>query len=126
MAFAVIMLVAYACGSSNTPTAVAEKATECIMNDDFEGFADLMYFTKSDKVDVKEQKEQFAALLKEKAAKNEKREKITSYETISEEIAEDGQTAVVKMKRTYGDKEKTEEMKMRKDEDGNWKVDLGK
>ena len=69
-----------------------------------------------------------AAMLKEKASKEfEKKDGLKSYETLSEEISEDGNTAKVKMKFIYGNgTEDTDNIKLRKDDDGNWKIDMSK
>lgn len=123
-------LMMTSCGG-NTPQKAAEKAVECIQDENYEGYVDMIYMKPDDTKnaeDVKTSKQTLTALLKDKASKQkEKNGGIEKYETISEELSEDGNTAVVKMKLTYGDgSEKEEDLKMRKDEKGNWKVDLGK
>lgn len=123
-------LVMTSCGG-NTPQKAAEKAVECIQDENYEGYVDMVYM-KPDETknadDVKNSKQMLTALLKDKASKQkEKNGGIEKYETLSEEMAEDGNTAVVRMKITYGDgSEKEEDVKMRKDENGDWKVDMGK
>lgn len=125
-----LALVMTSCGG-NTPQKAAEKAVECIQDENYEGYVDMVYM-KPDETknaeDVKNSKQMLTALLKDKASKQkEKNGGIEKYETLSEEMAEDGNTAVVKMKITYGDgSEKEEDVKMRKDENGDWKVDMGK
>ena len=58
---------------------------------------------------------------------SEKKDKVKSYEVISEEIDENGEKAVVTMKVVYEDgKEKEETTNLQKDEDGNWKIKLSK
>ena len=52
---------------------------------------------------------------------------IKSYEALSEQIDESGESAVVKMKIMYGDgSDKEDDIKLKKDEQGNWKIDMGK
>ena len=49
------------------------------------------------------------------------------YLVLSEEVADDGETATVVLKVTYGDgSEEENTLKLRKDEEGNWKLDMGK
>ena len=97
-----------------------------MQNEDYEGYVDLMDLKKSDGKDV--EKEQLAALLREKGTKTmEKKQGIKSYEVLSEEISEDGKSANVKMKIVYGNgDEDTQKMKLVKNDDGDWKLTMGK
>ena len=81
-----------------------------------------------DKKEIEDEKQMLVAMMKDKATKKfEKQDGIKSYEALSEEISEDGKTAIVKMKIVMGDgSETTDDIKLRKDEDGNWKLDIGK
>lgn len=117
--------------SSNTPTKVAEKSVQCLIDKDYKGYVDLIYFSEKDKGNAEEYeqgKQQLAALLKDKAEKEYKKKgDISSYETITEETSNDGNTANVKMKIKYGNgTEEDTDIKLRKDNDGNWKIDMGK
>lgn len=74
-----------------------------------------------------EEKEPFVTLMKDKAdAEYKKKEGISGVEMISEEMAEDGQTATVKMKITYGNGETDESEVAMVLKDGTWKMDLKK
>lgn len=124
------VMVLAAC-SGNTPTKVAEKSVKCLVDNDYKGYVDLIYFSDKDKENKEEQeqgKQQLAALLKDKAEKEYKKKgDIKSYETIAEEVSDDGNTANVKMKIKYGNgTEEDTDIKLRKDSDGNWKIDMGK
>lgn len=124
-------LAFWSCASDNSPKGVAAKAIECIQDKDYTGYVDLMYFNKNtrEKPDFEEGKKQYATMLEGKVSKEfEKKEGIKSYEILSEEIAEDGESAVVKFKLEFGNGETkdSETMKMRKGEDGKWLVDAGK
>lgn len=126
----VIVLAMTSC-SSNTPKAVAEKSVKCLIDKDFEGYVDLLYLEDKDSQDaakLENDKKELAALLKSKAEKEYEKDKgLTSYETLKEEIAENGETAVVKMKLTYGNgKSDDADIKLRKDKNGDWKIDFGK
>lgn len=127
MFVAVVALTLWSCGSANTPSAVAEEACKCMQNEDYEGYADLMDLKKSEDGKGVE-KEQLAALLREKGTKTmEKKQGIKSYEVLSEEISEDGKSANVKMKIVYGNgDEDTQKMKLVKNDDGDWKLTMGK
>ena len=126
----ILTLVMTSC-NSNTPTKVAEKSIDCIQKGDYEGYVDLIYQKKEegrDKKEIEDEKQMLVAMMKDKATKKfEKQDGIKSYEALSEEISEDGKTAIVKMKMVMGDgSETTDDIKLRKDEDGNWKLDIGK
>lgn len=129
-ALACVMMLA-ACGSSNTPTATAEKAVECLKSQNFDGFVDMLY-VEADKRGTEEYqkgKEEMAAMLKDKYQQSMESGKggISDYEVLSEEVDEEAGTAVVKLKTTYGDGSTNENsMKLKKDEEGNWRVVLGK
>lgn len=113
--------------NSNTPSAVAEKAANCIKDKDYEGYVELMYY-KEDKAPTAEEKQQFADMLKAKAeSAYEKKEGIKSVKAESEEISEDGKEAVVKMKVEYNNGEIKEDiMHLKKDAKGQWRVYMGK
>ena len=68
------------------------------------------------------------ALLREKGTKAmEKKQGLKSYEVLSEEISEDGKSATVKMKMVYGDgSEDTQDLKLVKNDDGDWRLTMGK
>ena len=126
----ILTLVMTAC-SSNTPSKVAEKSVACIQKGDFEGYVDLIYVNKEEaknKEKLENEKQMLTAMLKEKASKEfEKKDGLKSYEALSEEISEDGNTAKVKMKIVYGNgTETTDDIKLRKDDAGNWKIDMSK
>ena len=72
--------------------------------------------------------EQLVALLREKGTKAmEKKQGLKSYEVLSEEISEDGKSATVKMKMVYGDgSEDTQDLKLVKNDDGDWRLTMGK
>ena len=117
----ILTLVMTSC-NSNTPTKVAEKSIACIQKGDYEGYVDLIYQKKEegkDKKEIEDEKQMLVAMMKDKATKKfEKQDGIKSYEALSEEISEDGKTAIVKMKIVMGDgSETTDDIKLRKDEE---------
>lgn len=127
----IAMILAMASCSSNTPAGVAEKSVKCIQEKDYKGYVDLVYFNEKDstsKEDKEKIKEMLVSLMEEKAdSEYKKTGGIKSFETVSEEISEDEKTAKVVMKLTYGNgTSKEENIKLRKDADGNWRIDIGK
>lgn len=127
-----VTMVLFACGNANTPSAASEKAAKCLIDEDYEGYVDMLFITEkadTDKAKLEEQKAQYAAALKDKMAKSIEKEgkKMTSAKAVSEELSEDGEKATVTMNIKYDDgSEKTDTTKLRKDKDGNWKLDIGK
>lgn len=94
---------------------------------DYEKFAEGIDLSNTEPDQQQTVREGYASLLKEKGAKDmEKKGGIKSVEILSEDIASDGKTAVVKFKVVYGnDLEQTDEQKMVKT-DGKWLMDVGK
>ena len=126
LTFATVCLFVMAlcsCSSETTPEDVATKAVKCIIDKDYEGYINMMYFQKA-KND--EEKAQLAALIREKMDKEmEKKQGITDYEIGTATIEE--KSAVVPYKLTYGDGEvKEDKMKLLKTEKGEWMIDSGK
>lgn len=123
-----IMFAFIGCGSSNTPTGVAENALKCIQKSDFKSFIDLINIEGSNKEDIDQKKVQLEALLSGKMSKAlEAKSGLKSWEILSEEISEDGNKAKVKVKQTWGDgTEEDDEIDFVKDADGNWKLSMNK
>ena len=126
MFVAVVALTLWSCGPANTPSAVAEEACKCVQNEDYEGYVELMDLKETK--NQESEKQQFVAMLREKGTKTmEKKQGIKSYKVESEEISEDGKSANVKMKIVYGNgDEDTQKMKLVKNDDGDWKLTMGK
>lgn len=127
VAFLMALFMMGAC-SSNSPKAVVEKAMDCIMDKDFDGYVEFINITPKEGEDIAAQKKMLAGMLQDKYARSvEKKGGLKSYEIVSEEVAGDGKTAVVAIRVTYGDGEAKEDtIKMMKDDGGNWKMDAGK
>lgn len=108
------------CSSSNTPKGVAEKAAKCLKSKDFKGLVKLV-----DMPD--EERDGFATMMEEKASKNlDKKDGISSFEILEEDVNEVAGTARVKVKYIYGNgEEETETMKLVK-KDGDWKLSMRK
>lgn len=117
-----------ACSGGNSPKGVAEEAVKCIQNGDYEGYVNLIYMEEKEGMDIEEQKKAVVGMIQSKASTTlAKKGGITSYEILSETVADDGKTANVEMKIVYGNgDEKQEDMKMRKTDSGDWRIDAGK
>lgn len=125
LAIASLAIILWSC-SSNTPSGVAKQAIVAVEKGDYEGYVDLLYLENNK--DKEETKQQLVALMKEKGAKTVEQKQGVKSCTVEEEIiSDDGKKAKVKMKVVYGNgKEETENMSLRKDENGKWKIDIGK
>ena len=120
---ALVAIIVMAC-SSNTPGGAALKYYNDVKNGNYEAYVDGIAF--KEEITPKD-KEQFIALMKEKADKEyKKKEGISNVEMLSEEVAEDGQTATVTMKITYGNGETEESDVAMVLKDGVWKMDMKK
>lgn len=128
LSFLAVMFVMAACDGGNTPTAVAEKAMDCMIDNDYKGFADLVYLKEKEGEDPAKMRAELVTLLEQKAGKSKDKDgEIKSYKVLSEEIAEDGNTAVVKVELTYSDGDTDEgKMKLIKTPEGDWMLNLGK
>ena len=125
------VVLCFAACSSNTPSGVAEQSIKYLMEEKYDKYTDLLYVSDADKEDpekLKKDKEEFTQLLEAKYSETVKNTGgIDSYKVTSEDVADDGETAVVHLDVTYKNG-KTDDyaVKLRKDSDGNWKVTLGK
>lgn len=119
----ICMLVMVSCGD-DTPTAVAEGYLDDLKAGKYQELVDNLHFKKeiSDN-----NKQQLVLMLEDKATKTiEKKGAIQSYEIISEEIAENGEKAVVRYNLNYAnDTDKNQKIDLVK-VDGKWKVSAGK
>lgn len=124
----VLLCIVFASCSSKSPGAVAKKYMEYVKTGDYEKFADGIVYKEGATTEQKEQgKTMIVALLKEKAAKEiEKKGGIKEIEMVSETIAEDGKTADVILKTTYGDGESQESDCRMVLQDNVWKMDIRK
>ncbi len=115
-----IMLSFSSCGSSNTPKGVAEEYMKLSMKGDYEKIMEISYFT--DKVEDEDRK-MLVGLMEAGAAS---KAKTTSYKFVEEEIAEDGNSAVVTFQEFLEDGEEELEHVDVVLIDGKWMVDGGK
>ena len=117
------VLALCSCGSSNTPEEVTTKAIKCLIDKDYDGYVDMMYFKKEKS---NEDMKQIVALVKDKMDKElEQKQGIKEYKVGTPTIEDD--KAVVPYTLTYGNGEtKEDNMKLVKTDDGKWMIDSGK
>lgn len=128
-AFILSIITFASCGSDGaTPSAAAEKCAELLKAGDYNGLIDQIAFDENaSQEDIDATKAMLVAAGKDKNEKKfAEKQGIASYKVISEEIAEDGNTAIVKIEFTYGDGSTETEKYDLKLVDGQWKPYLKK
>ena len=125
---AIVMAMAlFSSCSSDSPSGVAEKAMKCIKAKDYKGYADLLLFNDADDAEkLQREKDGAAAMLGEKMDETMKeKDGIKDYKVVSEEVKDS--VATVKMEIVFGNGDtKDNSFKMKKDKNGDWKIDGGK
>ena len=119
---AVVVLMT-ACGGGSTPSDSAKECVELMKAGDFKTLVEKMHFDESMTAEQQQgTKDLFVSMGNEKVSKEiESKGGIKSYEVIEETIAEDGKSAVVKMKITYGDDSTKDQSYDLVLVDGTWK-----
>lgn len=121
--FVMALMLMTSCTPS-TPGAAAKKYSEYLKSGDYDKFVDGIAYKEEQTAD---QKVILEAMLKEKASEEfAKKGGIKDIEIISEEISEDGNTAKVVLKQTYGNGESDEGNYDMVKKDGKWKMDMNK
>ena len=117
------VLALCSCGASNTPEEVTTKAIKCLIDKDYDGYVDMMYFKKEKS---NEDMKQIVALVKDKMDKElEQKQGIKDYKVGTPTIEDN--KAVVPYTLTYGNGDtKEDNMKLVKTDDGKWMIDSGK
>ena len=130
--FVVAMAAIFAfdsCKKSEGPADVAMKSVELLKNKDYKGYADLVYFEDSitsDSTKLKNKKESYANMLeKNYKQKSEKQGDIKEYKLL-EEDAKDSVANVKIEVLTTKDQKDTMDVKLRKDRQGEWKIESKK
>ena len=125
--FAVVAaLFMVSCGGS-TPSDAAVEVYQMVIDGEYDAVAENIFYDSTDAEEIEQSKAMIASLLKEKAAPRfEEKGGVKNVEAVSETIAEDGKSAVVELKITFGDgSEETEKADMKLD-DGKWKLAMDK
>ena len=111
----VVVFCLVTCNSASTPTSVVKSYLDALSSGDYEKA--ISYTELTDKEDI----DGYAKKLKDVEYK------VLSYEILSETISEDGESAVVEVKKTATNtlnknpKETTDKVKLSK-VDGKWKI----
>ena len=114
--------------SSGSPAQAAKKYAEYMESGDYDKFVDGIAFSDTaTEEEVKQQKEMILALLQEKGQKSmEEKGGLKKVEIISETISEDGNTAKVILKQTYGNGDTEDANYDMTKKDGRWKMVIKK
>ena len=129
MMTAVAALFFVACGGgSSTPSDAVIKVYDQLAKGNYEAVADAFYFGNENPEQEAQARAMLVSMFNEKGAKQmESKGGIAGYEVVSETIAEDGQTAKVEVKITYGNgTEDKNKVDMVLDEKGNWRPSMKK
>jgi len=110
------------CGvDTKDPVAVAEAAAKCMKNGDFKGYLELSNLSP-------EEQDEYAPMVEEKMQKElDEKGGIDSYEIGEADINEDRGTARVMVKTVFGNGDEDESpIKLKQDENGDWRVNASK
>lgn len=120
----VAVLAMVSCTPS-TPGAALKDYMSALSDNDYEEFINGCNISEADS--DKEIREGLVAMVQEKGSKTiEKKGGLKETEIVSEEIAEDGNSAVVTFKQHYGDGSVKEDTQKMVKVDGKWLMDIGK
>ena len=123
-----MMLIVAACSSPSTPGEAAKTYVEELYNGNPEDvFDNVAWGENASAEEIEQTKEMLVQMWNEKGKPQiEAKGGVKSVEVISEDIAEDGNSAVVKMKITYGNGETEEDDQQMKLVDGKWLMSIDK
>jgi hypothetical protein len=113
-------------GGSKSPADIEKSIYSQFQSGNYQKGLEI-YFANIDKGDneqTAEAKEKEAAYIKALAekVKADQKNQITKFEILEETIAEDGETATVKVKFTTGDGKESEQTSKYVKKDGQWKI----
>lgn len=122
-----VMAMVSCSGSTSTPSSAFEKYSSGMISGDYDKFVEGVYLSQVEPEKQAEYKENLKIMIESKGkASMEKKGGLKEIVIISEEISEDGNSAVVKFKQVFGDgSEEEEDQKMVKVDD-KWLMDIGK
>lgn len=122
--FAVVCMYMMAACTAEAPTSVTETYLNDLMNGKYQELVDNLHFKNEMST---EDKQNLVLMLESKAEKTvEKNGAIQGYEIVSEEISEDGESAVVKYNLKYAEKTEANQKVNLVKVDGKWMVSSGK
>lgn len=115
------------CGGSSTPADQAAEWIELVKAKDYKAFVETLNLQGETEEEIEQAKQFYLGMFEGKAEKTiAKHGGIESYTLVSEEVAEDGNSAKVEYELTYGDgtKDKTKFNMVKID--GEWKNEIKK
>ena len=122
----VAVLAMVSCTPS-TPGAALKNYMSALSDKDYEKFIDGCNISETDSDKAEEIREGLIAMIQEKGSKTiEKKGGLKEIEIVSEEMAEDGNSAIVTYKQHYGDGSVKEDTQKMIKVDGKWLMDIGK
>lgn len=126
-ALMLVAVLALASCTPSTPGAALKEYMSALSDKDYEKFINGCNISKTDADKAKEIREGLVAMVQEKGSKTiEKKGGLKETEIVSEEMAEDGNSAVVTFKQHYGDGSVKEDTQKMVKVDGKWLMDIGK
>ena len=128
LSFLVVAVLSFISCSPSSPGKALKSYLTDLKNENYESFIKGVYFPEDmDEQRKKKDEAQLLAIIKEKGAKEyEKKGGVKSIEILSETISEDGKSAVVEYKQTFGNGEEEKQSQKMIKKDDKWFIDMRK
>ena len=128
LSFLVVAILSLVACSPTTPGKALKSYLTDLKNENYESFIKGVYFPEDmDEQRKKKDEAQLLAIIKEKGAKEyEKKGGVKSIEILSETISEDGKSAIVEFKQTFGNGEEEKKSQKMIKKDDKWFIDMKK
>lgn len=128
LGFLVVAVLSFISCSPSSPGKALKSYLTDLKNENYESFIKGVYFPEDmDEQRKKKDEAQLLAIIKEKGAKEyEKKRGVKSIEILSETISEDGKSAVVEYKQTFGNGEEEKQSQKMIKKDDKWFIDMRK
>ncbi|WP_071148110.1 DUF4878 domain-containing protein [Bacteroides ndongoniae] len=128
LGFLVVAVLSFISCSPSSPGKALKSYLTDLKNENYESFIKGVYFPEDmDEQRKKKDEAQLLAIIKEKGAKEyEKKGGVKSIEILSETISEDGKSAVVEYKQTFGNGEEEKQSQKMIKKDDKWFIDMRK
>lgn len=125
---AIVCFLIASCSSTDTPGQALSHYMDALKNKNYEEVVNGIAFPdKLTPEELQQAKEQWRALLEEKSAKTiEQQGGIASFEILSEEISEDGNSATVTYKQVFGNGTEDDGTQKMVKKEGKWQMDINK
>lgn len=125
--FVMVIMMAACSGSGSTPSAAFENYSSGIVKGDYDKFVEGIYLSKVEPDKADAYRENLKEMLASKGkASFDKKGGLKEIVVLSEEVSEDGNSAVVKFKQVFGDGSEEENNQKMVKVDDKWLMDLGK